>query len=1530
MPHKYHKEYMEEHYLVENITCLKFSVNPDTNSSFFIAKKKHSVIQSIISFLSLFLLLFVGNKMNGQTTTEIISATGTGTWKVPAGVTGSITVEAWGAGGTGGGVSGINLGGSGGSGGTYVKTTFPSVTAGTIYNLFVAPTTSIGSLGTNGANGANSWFNTSAILNANGGLGGRGGASNGALVTAVTTGSLGTGTGTIITAGVSTGAGSAAIGSAGGAGGNNGGAGGIAVGTANNSSYKDGNSGNSPGGGGSGSTVGGGSGSSSYGGAGARGEIRITFTCPTYIVNAGSNQTLSTCATTTALSATAVPGGTVGTWSVISGTAAVSTPSSPNSGVTGLTIGSTATLRWTISNGICGNTYSDVTITTVAGPSCLTYCAPIYSTGPSTGDQITNVTLGTLNNTSGASVSPFYTFYNAATITNLLQSSTASISITFGADGNQYAGVWIDFNQDSVFQSTEGVVSSVNAGANGTTVINIPIPAGASLGNTRMRVRGGNDSILLTSQACGATSSNYGETEDYKVNITSAPLPTITSLGSASGCIGASITINGTNLTGATATDVKIGGTAVSSITSNNGTQIVAVIGTGSSGAVSVTAFGSTATSSATFTVNPLPIITVQPIAPATVCVSTGIRNISVTATGGTTYQWQENGINITDIAPYSGTNSSTLTITNPTIGFNGKNLRVIISNASGCSVSSNAVALLVTASTVISTNPINTTIVPGANTSFTTAATNNPTSYLWEVSVNSGGAWSTVTNTGVYSNATTATLNITAAPSTMNGYQYRVTAINSCGNSSVSTVAVLSVNTVCTSYGQTTTDGITGVNFNTINNLGTAANKDYTDYTSISTTVIKGYSYNLNLNINTGGNYTNYQSVYIDWNGNGNFSDSGEFYSLGTVTNSTNGLSSGCPLSITVPAGAMTGSVRMRVQSKFNSVTTGPCQTGFDGEVEDYTINIRDLVPCVTPTAQPTTLVLSSPAGGTTITGSYTAAPTPDGYLVVISTSSSAPTPVNGTTYSIGGKVETSGYLLVDSDNNTSFSATGLTPGTLYYIYIFSFNSACSGGPLYNTASPLNGTTTTATVTTAAYCAPLTTNSQADNIFINKVSFLGTLNDVFNLNTSYSLSPNNGYQNFTSTTNKAIQTQGEGVNISVEANTRGRWKAWVDWNRNGTFDTTTEQVYDSAAATLTTTFGFVIPATAAPGDYRIRIRLYNSFRNSNGDETSSVDFTPCETFDSYSNPNSTEYGEAEDYLFTVISSCNAIIKTVTNGVVCGPGTVNLAATGSVGVSEYKWYTNEFTGSPLATTLTGYWTTPSIPITTIYWVAAYNGNCISSVRTPVIAKVSPLPILSFDPASPQICGENEIIKLTATGDTEQVFLIDENFEGSGLGAFSNSNLVSNPVVDNRTMWKNQSSTFIPDGLTWYPAISSNFGSNKFVMTTSDVGQSGPSSYYKIDNALVFPVVSSNTYTDLRLSFRMYYSRYFPDGNATYDTTEYMQVQVSTNGTTWVTVNGNIITDKGIGTRFLDMDYVLNAYINQPNLRIRIRYYSEMV
>ena len=81
----------------------------------------------------------------------------------------------------------------------------------------------------------------------------------------------------------------------------------------------------------------------------------------------------------------------------------------------------------------------------------------------------------------------------------------------------------------------------------------------------------------------------------------------------------------------------------------------------------------------------------------------------------------------------------------------------------------------------------------------------------------------------------------------------------------------------------------------------------------------MKTLQYDLRVYVNTGGNYIDYQSVYFDWNGDGDFADAGEFYNLGIASNVTNGLTSLSPLSITIPAGAITGSVRMRVQSRYN-----------------------------------------------------------------------------------------------------------------------------------------------------------------------------------------------------------------------------------------------------------------------------------------------------------------------------------------------------------------------------------------------------------------------------------------------------------------------------------------------------------------------------------------------------------------------------------------------------------------------------------
>ncbi len=104
-------------------------------------------------------------------------------------------------------------------------------------------------------------------------------------------------------------------------------------------------------------------------------------------------------------------------------------------------------------------------------------------------------------------------------IPNLGQGATSSLSITFGSDPNQYNGVWIDFDHSGSFETSEFFTSGTNAGPNGTVVVNIAVPSNAAFGHTRMRIRGGDDNQPNSAQACGASGSSYGQTQDYLVNI---------------------------------------------------------------------------------------------------------------------------------------------------------------------------------------------------------------------------------------------------------------------------------------------------------------------------------------------------------------------------------------------------------------------------------------------------------------------------------------------------------------------------------------------------------------------------------------------------------------------------------------------------------------------------------------------------------------------------------------------------------------------------------------------------------------------------------------------------------------------------------------------------------------------------------------------------------------------------------------------------------------------------------------------------
>ncbi|MBK7432441.1 MAG: M36 family metallopeptidase [Chitinophagaceae bacterium] len=202
----------------------------------------------------------------------------------------------------------------------------------------------------------------------------------------------------------------------------------------------------------------------------------------------------------------------------------------------------------------------------------------------------------------------------------------------------------------------------------------------------------------------------------------------------------------------------------------------------------------------AILTVNTAPNISAQP-ANSTTC-SGNAATFSVTASGGgLTYQWQEstNGggtwNNLANGAPYSGVLTSTLTI-NPTIvGMNNYQYHCIVTGSCNPAATSNGGILTVGAALTITSQPANSTVCAGANTSFGVVISGTVTSYQWQESTNGGGTWNNITNGGIYGGATTATLSLTGVLGSMNNYQYRCFITGSCPGIN-SNPATLTVNT--------------------------------------------------------------------------------------------------------------------------------------------------------------------------------------------------------------------------------------------------------------------------------------------------------------------------------------------------------------------------------------------------------------------------------------------------------------------------------------------------------------------------------------------------------------------------------------------------------------------------------------------------------------------------------------------------------------------------------------------------------------
>ena len=177
---------------------------------------------------------------------------------------------------------------------------------------------------------------------------------------------------------------------------------------------------------------------------------------------------------------------------------------------------------------------------TWAGPVSvhIGYCVPSFGSNT---DCITNFTLGDINNTTASSSTLGYGNYTNLS-TSLEPGVTATASLTSGdGSGTHAAAVWIDFNDNLVFESSEKVGTQDNIGASATVNITLSIPNDAAVGSHRLRVVYQYNTAATSIDPCA--SATYGEAEDYTVNIVTVTCPAPTNL-TATNVMPTSATLN--------------------------------------------------------------------------------------------------------------------------------------------------------------------------------------------------------------------------------------------------------------------------------------------------------------------------------------------------------------------------------------------------------------------------------------------------------------------------------------------------------------------------------------------------------------------------------------------------------------------------------------------------------------------------------------------------------------------------------------------------------------------------------------------------------------------------------------------------------------------------------------------------------------------------------------------------------------------------------------------------------------------------
>jgi hypothetical protein len=320
--------------------------------------------------------------------------------------------------------------------------------------------------------------------------------------------------------------------------------------------------------------------------------------------------------------------------------------------VTTLPLTTATTYTAVINDGLCSSAPSApitvaIAVTPVVTPTATASyqaqnCVPTYSFGTGLDDYIGAVQLGTINNVTGASASPFVTLYpnSGSTTTSLAAGSAQTISLSSGTyPTSQNIAVWIDYNQNGLFTDAGELLGEVPVVPNypATSAINFNVPANAVSGATRMRVR----LVYAGVNIDPCDSYSLGEVEDYEVTVTGG----VTNIA----CPGSTFNLSSTVTNGGAPYSYDwtvLSGSAT--LSASNIENPTAVVNTDATLQLTVTDLcGSVVTSTVVADIDENPI-TITPVNP-TICIN---DSITLTAGNGNNFTWSPTSTLSTSTAP--------------------------------------------------------------------------------------------------------------------------------------------------------------------------------------------------------------------------------------------------------------------------------------------------------------------------------------------------------------------------------------------------------------------------------------------------------------------------------------------------------------------------------------------------------------------------------------------------------------------------------------------------------------------------------------------------------------------------------------------------------------------------------------------------------------------------------------------------------------------------------------------------------------